>query len=196
MTTIGGPQIREVVSQYKAGCFYDGKFDDIPNTTGKASEPLGGVLFFNVHASSGSESIKAAVAKCGTAKVLVVTVLTSISPEECMEIFGDTPENKVLQFARKAKADGAHGVICSPKELSVLSGPEFDGFEKVTPGIQPLWMKSNDQKRVMTPGEAIKAGATYLVIGRAITDHVNPLAAIDLIAREIANVWAEEDDMG
>jgi len=203
ITAFGGPTAIMAVQNNGGQPFYDGKFDDIPNTTFKASIPLAqkGVRMMNVHASSGGDSIaKAVEAVHGTnTLVLVVTVLTSISPEECIEIFGDLPEVKVPQFARKAIANGAHGVICSPQELKFLEGEEFKGLHKVTPGIQPEYMQSNDQKRVMTPGEAIKAGADFLVIGRAITappkDHPfiqgDPLKAIEFITLEIAIAMKE-----
>ncbi|QQR50687.1 orotidine-5'-phosphate decarboxylase [Candidatus Nomurabacteria bacterium] len=203
-TVFGGPIMLDLTEKQDVDTFYDGKFNDIPATIIGATKPLAkrGVGMFNIHATSGNEAIKAAVKACESAGciVLVVTVLTSISPEECMEIFGDTPENKVLQFARKAKANGAHGVVCSAKELPVLmADEETHSLIKVTPGIQPEWMQKNDQQRVMTPYEAIKAGADYLVIGRAISqppkDHEyiqgDSLKAIELITEEIAKALSE-----
>lgn len=175
--------------------FLDGKFDDIPNTTTDASMNATqiGVKFFNVHASSGIDSIRAAAKKKGNAKLLVVTVLTSIGADECISIFGDTPGNKVLQFAEMARAAGADGIICSPQELHLLTG--FHNLIKVVPGVRPLWASKGDQKRVMTPCEAIDAGADYLVIGRPVSDPPeeigDSLEAVKLIIEEIER--AERD---
>lgn len=207
MTALGGPVVTEVVGMDGGNVFYDGKFADIPNTTGKATKALlihPHLRFMNVHASSGNAAIAAAVNNRGHMDVLVVTVLTSIGPVECREIFGGTPEEVVKKFAFKALRNGAQGIICSPQELEYLSTfPELKALIKVTPGIQPAWFPKNDQQRVMTPYEAIKAGADYLVIGRAITDppkdHPEILGdsqkAIDLIAEEIAMALLETEEV-
>ncbi len=206
-TEFGGPVIINLVAGANGKIFYDGKWNDIMKTIENATKALAtkkSITMFNVHATSGDAAIQAAVQNCGDAIVLVVTVLTSISPEECYEIFRDTPENVVLKFARKAKRNGAHGVICSAKELPLLmANPDVKDLIKVTPGIQPEWMNSNDQKRVMSPGEAIMAGADYVVIGRAISSpdpkagwvdapaKGDSLAALKLIAEEIAQAMDE-----
>jgi len=186
--------------------FLDGKLNDIPNTVGKASLAISrmGVNFFNVHASAGTGAIKAAVKAAsmshGMSKVLFVTVLTSIEgtkaqvPEtkflpdlgECVSIFGEEPNKKVLQFCVKGMDAGADGAICSPKELKFLrASSEFDKLILVTPGVRPTWADVNDQKRVMTPAEAVSAGADYIVAGRPITDAKDPVAAAIRIAEEI-----------
>lgn len=168
--------------------FMDVKLNDIPNTVGKASAAISrmGVAMFNVHASAGLETIKAAVANRGSSKVLGVTVLTSIGLEDCISIFGHEPKEKVLQFAYNLLAAGADGIICSPQELKALrANKEFDRLMIVTPGVRPEWAAANDQKRVMTPGEAIAAGADYLVIGRPITAAPDPVEAAKRIADEI-----------
>ncbi len=174
--------------------FIDGKLCDIPNTVKGASVAISrlGVKMFNFHASAGREAIKQAVANKRDSLVLGVTVLTSINEEECISIFGDKPDNKVLHFARMLSEEGADGIICSPKELVALSGSTaFDGLLKVTPGVRPEWATAGDQKRIMTPGEAIKSGADYLVIGRPITQppaEINgPVEAAKRIADEIAS---------
>lgn len=171
--------------------FLDGKFDDIPNTVGKASLACSqlGVGYFNVHASAGLAAIKAAVANRGSSKVLGVTILTSIDPEECLSIFGAGPGLKVLHFAKNLVEADADGIICSPKELSLLRAiHDFDRLMIVTPGVRPKWGEANDQKRVLTPAEAIQEGADMLVIGRPITGAISPVSAAIKIAEEIEAV--------
>lgn len=176
--------------------FWDGKFSDIPNTIKGASAAVSrlGVKMFNVHASAGCEAIKQAVANKGNSLVLGVTVLTSLDESDCFSIFGAESREKVPQFAGMLLEAGADGVICSPKELDLLVGVEYSGFLKVTPGVRPEWATVGDQKRVMTPAEAIKAGADYLVIGRPITQSPKeiggPVEAAKKIADEIAQAIA------
>ena len=181
--------MRVLANSIGAGrAFMDVKFADIPNTVGKASLAVSrmGAAWFNVHASAGLEAIKAAVANCGSSKVLGVTVLTSIEMSECISIFGKEPKWKVLQFAAKIQDAGAYGIICSPEELKILRATsEFNQLRIVTPGVRPKGSAVNDQKRIMTPGEAIAAGADYLVIGRPITGASDPVAAAKNIAEEI-----------
>ncbi len=168
--------------------FLDGKLDDIPTTVGKASLAISnmGMQWFNVHASAGMESIKAAVANRGHSKVFGVTVLTTTTSEECVSIFGVEPNQKVARFALNLFNAGADGIICSPKELKLLRADEtFNQMMIATPGVRPLWAAANDQKRIMTPGEAIVAGADYLVIGRPITAAADPVEAAQKIAEEI-----------
>ena len=178
---IGGPD-----------AFIDGKLCDIPNTVKGASVAIArlGVKFFNVHASSGRGAIKAAVAVKANSKVLGVTVLTSIDEGECVSIFGTKPASAVINFVRMLLGEGADGVICSPREVEIIrSNSEFNDLVLVTPGVRPEWAAAGDQKRVMTPGEAIKAGANYLVIGRPITkppaEIGSPVMAAQRISQEI-----------
>jgi orotidine-5'-phosphate decarboxylase len=177
--------------------FIDAKLDDIPNTVRGASIAISrlGVKMFNLHASAGRKAIVEAVANKGSSLVFGVTVLTSIDEEECVSVFGDKPGPKVLRFARMLYDEGADGIICSPQELVEISGAScFDGLLKATPGVRPEWAAVGDQKRVMTPAEAIRAGADLLVIGRPITkppDSIGgPVNAAKLIAEEIASVSA------
>lgn len=179
---IGGPH-----------AFVDGKLADIPNTVKGASLAISrlGVQFFNVHASAGIEAVKAAVFSKGNSKVLGVTVLTSIGPDECVSIFGDEPGKKILRFTASLLEAKADGIICSPQELMFLrSREECSGLLTVTPGVRPEWAAVGDQRRVMTPAEAIKVGANYLVIGRPITkppvEIGGPVEAAKRIADEIA----------
>jgi orotidine-5'-phosphate decarboxylase len=186
---------------------WDGKWDDIGETVRRAAEALvkkGTIKWCNVHASAGAASVEAAVKVChalGSAKVYGVTVLTSIDPAECQSIFGDEPGPKVLQFTSRLLEKDADGIICSPKELGLLGQhPEFNKLTKTTPGVRPLWAATNDQKRVMTPAEAIKAGADYLVIGRPINKPPesigSPQNAVEAITLEMADAIRERIDAG
>ncbi len=185
--------IRELFSLLERQMLWDGKFKDIPNTIGKCSIPIAvmGVEMFNVHASGGVEMIRSAVENKGNSKVLAVTVLTSLSEEEAYLSYGAPSKAKVIQFARWAKIAGVDGLICSAQELEVLGRcEEFNDLLKVTPGIRPKWAQKGDQNRVMTPAEAIEAGADYLVIGRPIRkppeEIGSPVNAAKKIAEEIA----------
>jgi len=171
--------------------FWDGKLDDIPKTVGDAAKAIAtwGAMMFNVHASAGVDAMRAAVANKGQSLVLAVTVLTSLEENEAHLIFGAPNRAKVLQFARDAVLAGCDGVVCSPLELEVLGKrPELKVLIEVTPGVRPVGSSKGDQARVTTPGEAIKAGADYLVIGRPITepDSGTPEEAVDRIVEEIA----------
>ena len=195
ITAEGGPQAVRFVQERGGQVFYDGKFCDIPNTVGNAAKAAAGlgVQMFNVHASAGVEAMMAAVANKWKALVLAVTVLTSLEENNAHLIFGGPSKAKVLQLARDAKIAGCDGIICSPQELELLGKQkELVGLLKVTPGVRPEWAATGDQKRVMTPAEAIKAGATVLVIGRPITkppaEIGTPVDAAKKILEEIAAV--------
>lgn len=182
----------------KPRIFLDGKFCDIPNTVGKASAAAAslGADMFNVHASCGLEAMKAAVANKGDAKVLAVTLLTSIGTEECRRIYGVSPIRVVEGFVRDAMACGIDGIICSPKEVQFVS--RITDMITVVPGIRPSWAAANDQKRITTPRDAILAGADYLVIGRPITSPPEgvggPVGAAELIVGEIEAALADMDE--
>lgn len=193
ITAVGGPEVVRFVRESGGRVFYDGKFNDIPNTVGGAAKAAANlnVGMFNVHASAGVEAMMAAVANKERSLVLAVTVLTSLDENNAHLIFGAPSKIKVLQFARDAKIAGCDGIICSPQELELLGKQqEFDNLLKVTPGVRPEWAAVGDQKRVMTPGEAIRAGAHFLVIGRPITkpptEIGSPAEAARRIAEEIA----------
>lgn len=192
LTNEGAPKVVQAIKETGGKIFYDGKFKDIPNTVAGATKAVArlGVDMFNIHASGGVEMMKAAVDNKGESKVLAVTVLTSLSEEDAHSIYGAPSKGKVIEFARWAKIAGVDGLICSPQELQVLGRQkELDGLLRVTPGVRPDWAARGDQKRVMTPGEAVEAGADYLVIGRPITkppsDIGNPIAAAKMIAEDI-----------
>jgi orotidine-5'-phosphate decarboxylase len=194
MNAVGTPQAVQHVLRHGGQVFADCKLNDIPNTVRGASRVISamGVKYFNVHASAGVEAIKAAAEEKGTAKLLVVTVLTSLDDAASQGIFGKTAKDKVLDFAKEALDSGADGLICSSQELELLGPiPEFKNLLKVTPGIRPTWAQSDDQKRTMTPKEAIQAGATHLVIGRPISNPPrgigSPIDAAKAILEEISS---------
>lgn len=193
--------LRMLFSETGGKLFWDGKWNDIPNTVKGAMIGLQKLLPFyeNIHASSGIEAIREAAANKGSSKLLVVTVLTSLEENEAHLIFGAPSKAKVLQFARYAKLAGADGIICSPQELEILAkAKELANLEKITPGVRPSWAAANDQKRVMTPKEAILAGATALVIGRPITNPPkeigDPVEAAKKIADEIEAAQASRTE--
>ncbi len=188
ITAFGSQTMVDFVQSCGAKCFYDAKFYDIPNTVGNASQKLNwsGVNMFDVHCSNGVVAMKKVVENKGSALVLGITVLTSFSEVECQHIFGDTIKNTVLKFAHDAVEAGLDGIVSSPKELEFLSQYQrLAGLYKITPGIQPAGMKRNDQQRVTTPADAIKLGASALVIGRAITESDNPGEAAKMIFEEV-----------
>jgi len=169
--------------------FADPKFYDIPNTVGNSVGRLvdAGADLITIHASGGATMIEAAVASAGQSKILAVTLLTSFSSQQVKSIYGVDVESGVSSLAKIAIDSGAHGIVCSPNELSIL--PKSDSnYLKVTPGIRPSWYgESDDQQRTSTPVGALKNGATHLVIGRPIVRHANPVDAIALIADELSD---------
>jgi len=189
ITSRGGPQVVEFIHALGGKVFYDGKFDDIPHTVGRATEAIAkmGVKMFNLHASAGIEAMQLAVANAEKSLVLAVTVLTSFEENNAHLIFGGPIKAKVLQFARDAMLAGCNGIVCSPQELLMLSKQTEFGlnFLKVTPGIRASISIPDDQKRTMSAGEAIKAGADYIVVGRPIIEAKDPIEAAKRMATEI-----------
>jgi orotidine-5'-phosphate decarboxylase len=194
-------QLREAVGG-DVKIFYDAKFHDIPNTVAGASRAAAklGVWMFNVHASGGKEMMVAAVRAAqegadaaGQPKPLViaVTVLTSIDQNILHDQLGvalKTLPDQVLTLARLAQDTGCDGVVASPHEIELIRhacGPEF---VIVTPGVRPAGADVDDQKRVMTPEEAVGAGADYLVVGRPITAAPDPVAAARAINDAVGNI--------
>jgi len=179
--------------------FYDCKFHDIPNTVAGASRAAAklGVWMFNVHCAGGFAMMKAAkdaametAGRLGKAQPLVigVTVLTSIDKatlNDDLRVAG-TVADQVVHFAKLAREAGLDGVVASPHEIELIRAACGEGFLIVTPGVRPTGADIGDQKRVMTPSEAVSKGADYLVIGRPITGANDPKAAAQAIAEEIA----------
>lgn len=193
LTSEGAPKVVNAIHERGGKIFLDGKFDDIPNTVAGAARAAAelGVHFFDVHASCGPKGIRAASDNKGKSLCLVVTVLTSFDDEDARQVFGQSAQDKVKQFVTLAVQNGADGIICSPRELSLVrSIPGTEKLFKVTPGVRPAWAPADDQRRVLTPGEAIREGATHLVIGRPILrppkEVGSPVDAAKRIAVEIA----------
>lgn len=193
-----GPQIIEDINKKGKKVFLDLKFHDIPNTVSRAAVAVTklGVHMFNVHASGGFEMMKqcreTVIEICmkeniQIPKILGVTVLTSLSREVLRDELGiqhglRTHVRHLTEIALKA---GLDGVIASAREVEVVRNHCGKGFLIVTPGIRPSWTPPDDQKRTMTPRDAIREGADYLVMGRAILQQPDPLKAIELINLEI-----------
>jgi orotidine-5'-phosphate decarboxylase len=194
--TAEGPAAIRAMHDLGFRVFLDLKYHDIPNTVAGAvagAKALG-VWMLNVHASGGAGMMRAAAkAAAGQERPLViaVTVLTSLSEAEYQAITGAsrTIEAQVRHLARETKAAGLDGVVASPHEIRTIRQECGPAFLIVTPGVRPANAVLDDQQRVMTPGEAIRAGADYLVIGRPITAAPDPVAAAQRIASEcqIAN---------
>ncbi len=194
-----GPDIVRDIQLLGGKVFVDLKFHDIPNTVAQTSRVMARrqAYMYTMHAGGGSKMLQAAqealvdeAAKLGVPQPLSlgVTVLTSISQEDFEEEMGVQRPivEHVVHLAKIAKAAGLSGVVCSPKEIGPIRQACGEDFLIVTPGVRPLWAAADDQKRVMTPGEAIGAGASYLVIGRPITKAQDPAAAAMKIAQEMA----------
>ena len=196
--TAEGPGfVRELVDA-GARIFLDLKFHDIPNTVAKASVEAArlGVWMFNVHAGGGSEMMRAAYSEMANVceresiekpKMIAVTVLTS-STEDTLRETGvtDTPESQVLRLSKVTAESGLDGVVASPREISAIrSGIDRGDFLIVTPGIRPVFATKDDQKRVMTAGEALRQGASHLVIGRPVTAARDRVEAVERIIEEI-----------
>ena len=173
--------------------FLDLKLHDIPNTVRAAARQAAqlGVSMFNLHASGGRKMMEAAVegareGLAGRPLVLGVTVLTSLSGGDLAELgIADSPEDAVVRLALLAKQAGLDGVVASPREITALRkalGPEF---VIVTPGIRPAAAGADDQVRIATPSSAIQAGASYIVVGRPITEAADPVAAANAIVAEM-----------
>ena len=183
--TAAGPQIVRDIIAHDSKVFLDLKFHDIPHQVAGAARSAAelGVSLFTIHASGGSAMMRAAVDsvnKVGAkTKILAISVLTSIDATILSQIgVTSTPAESVLRLVKLAQASGVDGVVASPQEIEsirkTVSNPEF---LVVTPGIRPSANEAGDQKRIATPGAAIAAGASYLVVGRPITGAPDPLAA-------------------
>ena len=189
-TAAGPPLVRELVASGRK-VFLDLKFHDIPNTVGSAVKSAAelGVSMLTVHAAGG-QMLKAAVEAAGqsTARpmVLAVTVLTSLADADLEEIgvCGNVP-TQVLRLGALARAAGCGGLVASAKEAAELRRELGEGFAIVTPGVRPAGAAIGDQARVVTPSDAIAAGATHLIVGRPIIEAADPAKAAAEIVAEI-----------
>lgn len=189
--TAAGPQLVEKLVAKDFGVFLDLKFHDIPNTVSKACEAASrlGVWMLNVHASGGLPMMQAAregVERSGHSPLLIaVTVLTSMD-QATLDQVGIPAKlaDQVLNLAMLTQRAGLHGVVCSAQEATMLREELGNDFCLVTPGIRPADASLDDQNRVVTPSRALEMGASYLVIGRPITQAPDPLAALQAIQLE------------
>lgn len=178
-----------------AKIFLDVKFHDIPNTVAGALRGAArlGVSYVNLHASGGREMMKMGLEaleeesiKCGlpTPKLLAVTVLTSIDDQALQSVGQNTPAaDQVIRLAKLTRESGLAGIVCSGQEIKMVRQSVGQDFVLMVPGIRPAGSETGDQKRIMTPKEAIDAGATHLVIGRPITGAKDPAqAAAEILA--------------
>ena len=191
MFTHLGPSFVEKIQSKGFDVFLDLKYHDIPNTVAKACEAAAslGVWMVNVHASGGRamlEAARKALPQNGDTLLIAVTVLTSMGEEDLREInIPVSPDAQVKTLARLSADCGIDGVVCSARETAVLHQEIGNDFLLVTPGIRPAGDSLDDQKRVMTPAEAIKSGSNYLVIGRPVTQAQDPTAKLRMIMDEI-----------
>lgn len=189
-----GPAFVRELSRRGAEIFLDLKFHDIPNTVAGAIRSAAGlgVGYFNVHCGGGSEMLRAAVKARdqagGRAKLLGVTVLTSLDDQAVQEIgFPRSASAQVKQFVELARDAGLDGVVCSAQELSLVRQLAGQDFVTMIPGIRPAGSAVGDQKRTMTPAEAAAAGAHCLVIGRPITGAPDPVEALRKVMAEVGS---------
>jgi orotidine-5'-phosphate decarboxylase len=195
--TSEGPGLIQEIQKRDKKVFLDLKLHDIPNTVAEAVRAgvRHGASLMTIHAAGGAEMMTAAAAaaaeqsdKQGTPRPLLVgvTVLTSLKDESLIQIGMSIPTgSQVLRLARLAAGSGMDGVVSSPQEIELLRQEMGRSFLIVTPGIRPEWASANDQKRIMTPGQAWDKGADYLVIGRPITQADSPAKAFDRIIDEL-----------
>jgi len=162
--------------------FLDLKLHDIPNTVKKGVEALNKIkpIFTTIHISGGDEMMRSLKNIRKSTKILGVSVLTSLNSKQTVKYYNEKQiSSLVRKFAKAAKENGLDGVVCSPKEIKYIRQEIGKNFIIVTPGIRiDKITKSDDQKRVETPKKAIDLGANYLVIGRPITDSINPLKTL------------------
>ncbi|MEL7037592.1 MAG: orotidine-5'-phosphate decarboxylase [Cyanobacteria bacterium J06592_8] len=194
-----GPEILTQLKQRQKRIFLDLKFHDIPNTVAGACRSAAkyGVDLITIHATAGKVALKAAqnALEEGTKsanqplpKLIAITLLTSLNSRELafdLKIPLELPEY-ALQMALLAQESGLAGAVCSPQEAEQLRRTCGDDFLLVCPGVRPTWAEKGDQQRSFTPSQALKAGASYLVIGRPITASDDPAVALERICEEIS----------
>ncbi len=194
--TAEGPDVVKAVRDLGKNVFLDLKFHDIPRTVERAVRSAGklGVDLMTIHSVGGKAMIRAAAdaaAEFGAARprILAVTVLTSLdrSDLEDVGIVGRSPADQVAAMAKFAVENGADGLVCSPMEVGALSRSLRAGTLFVTPGVRPAGSAVGDQKRVATPADAVRDGATHLVVGRPILAADDPTAAAAAILKEMSS---------
>lgn len=193
--TLVGPSLVQKLINKGFDVFLDLKFHDIPNTVARACKVAAdmGVWMLNVHALGGRNMLIAArealKANDNRPLLIAVTILTSMGQQDLVEIgLSGDPEDNVLRLASLTKEAGLDGVVCSSREVSSLRQAQGGAFTLVTPGIRPAGSEVGDQKRIMTPADAIRAGSNYLVIGRPITQSNDPIQTLTTINSELAEL--------
>jgi orotidine-5'-phosphate decarboxylase len=193
-----GPEVVRMIHRHSVDVFLDLKFHDIPHTVARAGVEAArlGVRFFDLHASGSFEMMERTHAEVTRVcrregvrrpKILAVTVLTSLRKSDLRRVgVADEVEDQVVRLARLARKAGMDGVVASPLEIARIRRECGRGFLIVTPGVRPGGRDADDQKRTMTPEEAMRAGADYLVLGRPIRDARDPLAAVQEVVAEMA----------
>jgi len=200
--TATGPAAVQKVQENGGRVFLDLKYHDIPNTVAMATLEAArmGVDLVNLHALGGYDMMARTVEtlekefKGGErTKVLAVTILTSSTEETLKGVGIDYPvADMVVRLAKLARSAGIDGVVASPQEVKLIREACGPDFLIVTPGVRPSFASVDDQKRIMTPGEAVSSGADYLVIGRPISAAADPAAAAELIIDEIMTIQVED----
>lgn len=191
--TRSGPRLLEELAGRGKRIFLDLKFHDIPSTVAGAVESAAshGVNLLTVHATGGTDMLRAAAAAAGKdgPRVLAVTILTSFTPAGVEEVWDRellSVRDEVSRLGDLAAAAGVHGVVCSPLEAELMRRRQGAGFLIVTPGIRPAESEKGDQARVATPEAAARAGADYLVVGRPIWQAADPVDVATRIRQSIA----------
>jgi len=188
--TAEGPEIVRAVLSTGAKVWLDIKLHDIPNTVARAVESANnlGVHMLTIHLSGGSEMVRAATAAGANNMLLLgVTVLTSATEQTLREIgVAGKVDDQVLRLAKLGVEVGIDGVVASPHEIKKLRAEFGDKIKIAVQGIRPTWAEPGDQKRFMTPRDALEAGADYIGIGRPITAHRNPQEAVAKILQELS----------
>ena len=196
--TSHGPEVVRMVENFGGDVFLDLKYHDIPNTVAMASLEAArlGVKLFNLHALGGYDMMARTVEALdkefpgkNRGKVLAVTILTSSTEDTLRQVGIEYPvRDMVVRLAQLAQKAGIDGVVASPQEVELIRAACGSDFLVVTPGVRPAFASTDDQKRVMTPAEAMRAGSDYLVIGRPISAAADPLKAAEAIVEEIMAV--------
>ena len=176
----------KAIQMEKVKIFLDLKLHDIPNTVKKGIDAISKLepYFTTIHISGGDEMQKEAVSSKKNTKILGVTILTSLDANQVDKYYHNNDVNKIVSnYAKNALNNKLDGIVCSPKEIQIIKNIVGDKLLIITPGIRPLSYKNleDDQKRTLTPNEAIKLGADYLVIGRPITKSFDPISELKSI---------------
>ena len=169
----GAQGLNELRSAGNFSLFLDLKLHDIPNTVAAAVSSVADLAprFLTIHASGGAAMIKAASEAAKEISITAVTILTSLSDQDLLEIgYSEEAKPAAINLAKLATRNGARSIVCSPFEANEIRKSVGEEIEIITPGVRPAGSELGDQKRVMTPLEALTAGANYIVIGRPITD--------------------------